>query len=569
MPTRVEFTEEMKGSVKLGESEYEKGAQFGQPLTVHLIILTEDIDLFLVDPQHRGSVEGYVNYDSLGGQLTIEKGEFNCLVDDQANTRKIFYRLYFSDIRGARHTLSGKKIVRHDGIQNVWRDTSTLFTRIFQNYIDAELEETQDPEAAGIIHIRPLDFVQELTTFRVAGVSYSEEIEAIAKFGRFFLGALWDVYKPKWGSIYSHKDGRQIPLFTLRGVKNAEISTHYISTQDHLGLSMFRFTRIPCKDVVVLLHGLTTSSDMFIMPEHYNIVNYLLDHGYTDVWSFDWRGSMRYSYDLFPADFTMDDIALYDMPAAFSKIRQVIGHEARIHVICHCVGSLTFMMSLYAGLIDGITSVISNSVSLTPRVPPWCRVKLAVAPLLFPQATDFNPRWAYYPGIFSFDKWLSKWISLWHWECRIPACHVVSFMWGSGHPAAWMHENLDEVTHRRTGDLFGSVNINYYRHIRKMVGRGAAVKMYPDDSQYDLLPNEYLEHAKKVDIPVLFVSGENNRVFMDSNVRTFETLHKLNPTQQNELRVFRGYGHQDPFMGKNSDKDIFPAFLNFLERHSK
>ena len=141
-------------------------------------------------------------------------------------------------------------------------------------------------------------------------------------------------------------------------------------------------------------------------------------------------------------------------------------------------------------------------------------------------------------------------------------------MWGSGHPAAWMHQNLDKVTHSRTGDLFGAVNINYYRHIRKMVGRQLAVKMYPNDSRYHLLPNDYLDRAQEIDTPILFVTGENNRVFLDSNRVTFEALKKLKPNNRNEFKAFPGYGHQDPFMGKDSHKVVFPVFLDFLKRQS-
>jgi len=567
MPTTVEFEEVMKGLVELGESDCELGELSGQALRVHLKIHTEDIDFFLTDPQHRGPVEGYVKYDALGGELPVEKGEFDCLVGTAGNSREIRYRLFFRDGNGAPYTLSGVKRIGQDGILNVWRDSTTLFTRIFESHIDAAQEKTQQPKAAGILHIHPLDFMEELTTFRGEGGSFTEEVEAVAKFGRFFLSTLWDVYKPMRGTVRCHGNQRHIPLFTLSGVDNAAISTHYITTGDHLGLSILRFQRAPCNDVVVLLHGLTTSTDMFIMPEHNNIVNYLLDNGFTDVWSFDWRGSMRYSYDLFPAKFTMDDIALYDMPAAFSKIRQIVGPEARIHVICHCVGSLTFMMSLYAKRIDGIASVISNSVSLTPRVPTWSKWKLWFAPKLFPGSMNLSPRWAHFP-LRSFGRWLAMWLSLWHRECNVAACHILSFMWGSGNPAPWVHENMDEVTHHRAGDLFGAVNMNYYIHIRKMVRKGAAVKMYPNDSRYDLLPDEYLEHAQEIDTPVLFVSGDHNREFLDSNAVTFQRLNELKPGNRNEYEDLPGYGHQDPFMGKNSDKDVFPKFLKFLERHS-
>src|SRR5881392_3187548 len=118
---------------------------------------------------------------------------------------------------------------------------------------------------------------------------------------------------------------RRIPLYTLEGVPHADITTHYFSTADQLGLSLLRFTRTPGDDVVLIIHGLTTSSDMFIMPEHDNLVNYLLDHGFGDVWTLDFRMSNRHSYNLFPHRYNMDDVALFDHPAALALIRKEVG----------------------------------------------------------------------------------------------------------------------------------------------------------------------------------------------------------------------------------------------------
>ena len=124
---------------------------------------------------------------------------------------------------------------------------------------------------------------------------------------------------------------REIPLYTLEGVTGAEITTHYFSTEDGLGLSMLRFNRDPgneARESVMIVHGLTTSTDMFIMPEHYNLVSYLLDNGYTDVWCLDMRMSNRHSYNLFPHRYSFDDIALYDYPPAIRIIREHIGDAA-------------------------------------------------------------------------------------------------------------------------------------------------------------------------------------------------------------------------------------------------
>ena len=146
---------------------------------------------------------------------------------------------------------------------------------------------------------------------------------------------------------------REIALYTLEGVRDAEITTYPFWTEDKLGLSMQRFRRADCDDVVLIIHGLTTSTDMFIMPEHYNLVSYLLDHELTDVWSLDFRMSNRYIYNLAPHRYSMDDIALYDYPAALTELRKHIG-DRRVHVICHCLGSVSFMMSLFGKAIDGM-----------------------------------------------------------------------------------------------------------------------------------------------------------------------------------------------------------------------
>lgn len=359
---------------------------------------------------------------------------------------------------------------------------------------------------------------------------------------------------------------REIPLYTLDGVKNAEVTPYFFSTEDMLGLSLLRFTRGEPGDAVLIVHGLTTSTDMFIMPEHENLVSYLLDHGFGDVWCLDFRMSNRYSYNLFKNHYNMDDIALFDFPAAIATMRGEIG-DSPIHVICHCLGSVSFMMSLFGKAVTGISSVIANSVALTPRVPAWSRVKLVAAPPVVETVLGLpylNPGWGDDPGL-SRGRLLSKVISAFHRECDVPACHMLSVMWGTGWPALYEHENLADVTHRRGGDLYGAVGVHYYRHVNKMVKAGGAVKFDPDNPTYARLPNDYFQFAAEIETPVLLVTGAGNRVFTDSNIVCYRRLEKMVPGRH-ELHVFPGYGHQDVFMGKDVASDIFPRFLQFLEK---
>jgi cholesterol oxidase len=363
-------------------------------------------------------------------------------------------------------------------------------------------------------------------------------------------------------------EAREIPLYTLSGVPDADISTHYFDTEDKIGLSMLRFTRNPAEDAVLIIHGLTTSTDMFIMPEHYNLVRYLLDNGFGDVWCLDYRMSNRHSYNLLRHRFTLDDIALFDYPAAIAKMREEIG-DRRLHVIAHCLGSVSFSMSLFAGVVQGVRSFIANSVSLTPRVPWWSRTKLRFAPFFIEYLLGtpyINPRWSADPG-FTRGKVVARLNSMFHPECDVPACHMLSLMWGSGRPALYSHENLADVTHRRGGDLYGPTSVHYQRHLRRMVDAGnTAVKFDPDDPTYDRLPDNYFERAAVVQTPVLFMTGENNRVFADSNIECHRRFEQLAPGRH-ELHVFPNYGHQDVFMGNRVHEDIFPRLLQFLERH--
>lgn len=360
---------------------------------------------------------------------------------------------------------------------------------------------------------------------------------------------------------------RAIPRYTLDGVRNADITTHYLSTTDGLGLSMLRFTRGTDGDAVLLVHGLTTSTDMFIMPEHRNLVTCLLDEGF-DVWCLDNRTSNRHSYNLGHHRYTFDDCALFDYPPAIAEIRRTVG-DRPLHVIAHCLGALSFTMSLFGGAVHGISSLVANSVALTPRVPQWSRTKLAVAPRLVELAgiQYMNPCWSEDPWLTP-GKVFSRAVSLFHRECDMPACHMLSLMWGTGWPALYHHDNLDERTHQRAGDLFGATSMHYYRHIRKMVRAGnTAIKYRPGDPRHAALPDSYLEHAREIRTPVLFSTGTDNRVFVDSNVECHRRLVELGCTQH-ELRIFPGYGHQDVFMGRNAAADIFPHLIGFLRGHS-
>ena len=114
------------------------------------------------------------------------------------------------------------------------------------------------------------------------------------------------------------------------------------------------------------------------------------------------------------------------------------------------------MMSLFAGRLPDIASVTCNSIALTPRVPTLVARQADLGPPLFQyvlRALLLDPRFAQSPK-FTRDWVLGHaGVDLAHRECDVSACHMLSFMWGSGHPAMYEHDNLQPVTHERMADL--------------------------------------------------------------------------------------------------------------------
>ena len=193
------FTEEMKGFFSFDEDDFDRGYRAGREqrrgLMFHLTITTEDLDRFIDTPEHLARAEGYVRSDALGGgELAVERGLFNLFVDQEGDRRRkrMLYRLFFSDAAGHPLTLNGFKVVEDDpGIDNVWSDTSTLFTRLLRGHVEAEDESRAELVGSGILHIHPLDFARQMTTFRTRPAG---RVDAVARFGALFAGELWAVY---------------------------------------------------------------------------------------------------------------------------------------------------------------------------------------------------------------------------------------------------------------------------------------------------------------------------------------------------------------------------------------
>ena len=192
------FTEEMKGFVTLGESDYDRGFDAGRDagtaFMFHLTITVEDVDRFIADSQHTGRAEGWVESDAFGGRLAVSAGVFNLFVDQQSpGAKRMLYRLPFTAGDGRPLTMTGYKAILPGHLLGVWPETTTLYTRVLAGHVAPADDASSEVTAGGIIHIHPRDFARQLTTFRVHP---EDRMDAVPRFGALFAGELWDAYGP-------------------------------------------------------------------------------------------------------------------------------------------------------------------------------------------------------------------------------------------------------------------------------------------------------------------------------------------------------------------------------------
>src|ERR1700674_2675482 len=89
----------------------------------------------------------------------------------------------------------------------------------------------------------------------------------------------------------------------------------------------------PSKGPVLLVHGAGVRANLFRAPVETTLVDYLVERGY-DVWLENWRASI----DLPRNEWTLDQVALNDHPAAVQEVVRQTGADS-IQAVIHCQGS--------------------------------------------------------------------------------------------------------------------------------------------------------------------------------------------------------------------------------------
>ena len=307
---------------------------------------------------------------------------------------------------------------------------------------------------------------------------------------------------------------------------------------------------------VIVVHGAGVRAGIFTPPVEESFVDALTRAGH-DVWLLNWRASI----DLPPNEWTLDRAAVFDYPAAVREVMRRTGAKT-VKAVVHCQGSTSFMMSIVAGLLPDVSTVISNAVALHTIVTPLAALKSRLAvPTIGGFIRYLNPQWA----ISAPSGWptlIDLWVRATHHECRNPVCKHSSFTFGAGFPTLWRHENLNDRIHEWIKAEFAAVPMTFFRQMASCLKAGHLVST----GEYEQLPRSFVADAPKTEARFVFLGGELNQCFLpESQSRTFDFFDRHFPGRH-AFYELAGYGHLDVFIGKDAARDTFPLILDELGR---
>lgn len=209
MKAGLTFTETLQGHLSFGEHDPQRGAsrgvEEGNKILCHLEVRVGDVERFHLPPQPDNAISGWVYSSALGRRLPIERGSLRFFVEAEAATsggvaHQLRYCLLLHDDLGHPLTVVGVKTVGENHWSRMWKDATTVYIRLYKGdrftdvagISDAQISQVRDLEtlAVGIVSVRPLAFLKQLTTLRAS------DYRSVLRFGGLFMKRLLRAYTP-------------------------------------------------------------------------------------------------------------------------------------------------------------------------------------------------------------------------------------------------------------------------------------------------------------------------------------------------------------------------------------
>jgi predicted acylesterase/phospholipase RssA len=190
----LSFRETLSGHFAWGATDPETGAAAGKRAGTTLALRTAmtiyDLRSFLADREHPARLTAEIDLEPLGRNVPAASGTFSLFSPgERPQARVIRYELVFTH-DGTDWYLVGEKEIANDPGFDLWHDTTTLRVRVYRGRAASDAVA-----GAGVATLGVADVMHMVGSMHVTNAqSTAEAAEALAHFGRFFLGELWDRY---------------------------------------------------------------------------------------------------------------------------------------------------------------------------------------------------------------------------------------------------------------------------------------------------------------------------------------------------------------------------------------
>ncbi len=353
----------------------------------------------------------------------------------------------------------------------------------------------------------------------------------------------------------------------------------------------------PAKGPIVLAPGMSTTALSFALQTiDTSLVERLLAENY-DVWLFDSRLSPRVT----PVNtgYTLDDVAAEDWPMAVDYVlkNSKVTHTGTptVQILGHCVGALTAQMAVLGGHVktENVRQMVIMQFTVHPSpnafnvaksefglardftsgfpavlvdllhseigdTPDWDEIK-DVLEHGIPSINPVSPA----PGPGGQEKLIDEIHNTVDWSapfgidhlCYSPTCHRIYGLYGP----VIAHANLNEHTHDAMREMFGEIATKPFVQLGLIMERGHAVSASGEEI--------YLPYVKRLNVPFHVISGSVNQILQpESGFRTIQWLKRSLPDMAHQFTrtLVKGYAHNDCFIGKNSNRDVFDGIMNVL-----
>jgi hypothetical protein len=571
----LRFREHMRGPISFDTRDYNSAVVAGRRersrCSIDLTITIDDLDRFLHGPQSPGRLDGTVRCPRLGGRLEVQEGSFDLFVRaPDSRRRRVLYRLFLRDPEGRALTLSGFKLIEDDPNHDPWRDCSRLLVRLLAGHVSHASEEDDDPRivATGVLQMNPLRFLGTALAMRGGP---GRRLSAPVRYQLAFVRQLLAVYggrvltetqfdfptvRPGTTQLQGRRAGgwHELPgrpalrrrIMPFDAGDGCEINLHHIQAGDES----------PSRGPVLLIGGLAMRANSFYdTPSRPSLVDALVAAGH-DVWVENWRTSI----DLPAKDYTLDRAAVYDHPAAIRKVREETGCE-RLDAVAHCMGSASLTMSVVAGLVPDLRTVVSSAVSLHIALDQRSRRRIAwLVPPMSLVMRGFDPQWAARaPSALAGG--LGRWARFAGRGYSDPLTAATTYFYGGQPEALWQRDNVDAETLEWLTREFGYAPLSFFRQMGRSAERGHLVPVegLPE------LGDDLLAAGPPAGTRFTFLAGLGNRFFLPQGQRrTWKHFDDLQP-QKHSIVELEGFSHLDVLVGRRANQEVFPRILEALD----